>query len=121
MHTVKFFISLTAAFVVAVGLTAAAQRSGTTSASAVSKLSTVLADLSQAVPQEAATIAPRRVGVAPLSVDALPKSVQDSMRGGLLRINENNEVQVYILMSSLSDDDVSQLTGAGATIEIRDA
>ena len=31
------------------------------------------------------------------------------MRGGLLRINENSEVQVYILMSSLSDDERKQL------------
>src|SRR2546430_14615058 len=114
MHTVKFLIRSAVAFVVAVGFTAAAQRSDTTGASAISKLTTVLADLSQAVAQDQAPIAPLRVGTAsPLSVDALPKLVQDSMRGGLLRINEHNEVQVYVLMSSLSDDDVNQLTAAG--------
>ena len=122
MHTGKFLIRSAAAFVVAVGFSAAAQRSDTANALAVSKLTTVLADLSQAVAQEQAPIAPLRVGTAsPLSVDALPKSVKDSMRGGLLRINENNEVQVYILMSSLSDDDVNQLAAAGVTLEIRDA
>src|SRR5438105_14557631 len=105
MHTVKFLIrSAVVVFVVAVGFTAAAQRADTTGASAVSKLTTVLAELSQAVAQDQAPIAPLRVGTAsPLAIDALPKSVQDSLRGGLLRINENNEVQVYILMSSLND------------------
>jgi len=122
MHTVKILIGSAIAFVVAVGFTAAAQRSDATGASAVSKLTTVLAELSRAVAQDQAPIAPLRVGTAsPLAVDALPKSVQDSMRGGLLRINEKNEVQVYILMSSLNDDDVHQLTAAGVIIETRDA
>ena len=49
MHTVKILIGSAIAFVVAVGFTAAAQRSDATGASAVSKLSTVLAELSRAL------------------------------------------------------------------------
>jgi hypothetical protein len=121
MHTVKFLIAVAAAAFAAAGLTGAAQRSDTNGAS-TSKLTTVLADLSQSIAQEQGPVTPLRAAAASArSLDALPKSVQDSMRGGLLRIDENDEVQVYILMSSLSDDDVSQLTAAGATIEIRDA
>jgi hypothetical protein len=121
MHTLKFLITSAIGLVAAIGLTAGAQRSDTDATSVTSKLTTVLADLSQSVPQEQGQISPLRAGAAPLSIDALPKSVQDSMRGGLLRINANNEVQVYILMPAMSDDPVSQLTAAGVTIEIRDA
>jgi hypothetical protein len=56
-----------------------------------------------------------------LSIDSMPPSVQDAIRARRLRLDANNEVQVYILMSSVNDDTVKQLTDAGATIEIRDA
>ena len=42
------------------------------------------------------------------------------MQSRRLRIDANNEVQVYILMSAVTDETVRQLTDAGATIEIRD-
>ena len=84
-----------------------------------SKLTTVLADLSQAVTQDPAGRSTAR-RVTTLSPDAMPRSVQDAMRGGLLRINANNEVQVYILMSAVTDATVAELTAAGVTIEIRD-
>ena len=94
-------------------LSASAQRPDGT------KLTTVLADLSQAVTQDPAGRSTAR-RVTTLSPDALPRSVQDAMRGGLLRINANNEVQVYILMSAVTDATVAELTAAGVTIEIRD-
>jgi subtilase family protein/HYDIN/CFA65/VesB family protein len=77
------------------------------------KLTTVLADLVRA--QAAAG------AVTTLAADAMPRSAQDAIRGQRLRIDANNEVQVYILMSSVTDDTVGQLTAAGVTIEIRDA
>ena len=43
------------------------------------------------------------------------------MQSRRLRIDANNEVQVYILMSAVTDETVGQLTDAGVTIEIRDA
>jgi hypothetical protein len=75
-----------------------------------SKLTTVLADLARASAGRNAA----------LSADDMPRSVQDAIRGRRLRIDANNEVQVYILLTSVSDETVAQLTAAGATIEIRD-
>src|ERR1019366_10551051 len=97
-------------------LSASAQRPDGTTASP--KLTTVLADLTQAVSQDPTRSAAQRV--ATLSPDAMPRSVADAMRGGLLRINTNNEVQVYILMGAVTDATVADLTAAGVTIEIRD-
>src|SRR5438876_5419451 len=75
-----------------------------------SKLTTVLGDLVRANAGRATTLA----------VDAMPRSVQDAVQGGRLRIDANGNVQVYILMSSVTDETVKQLTDAGVTIEIRD-
>ena len=52
---------------------------------------------------------------------ARPRSVHDALQSRRLRIDANNEVQVYILMGAVTDDTVRQLTDAGVTIEIRDA
>src|SRR6266704_3719448 len=62
------------------------------------KLSTELADLAQAIPQRNAPLAPGEKVAPPkgFSVDKLPESVRDAVRTGLMRINENAEVQVYI-------------------------
>src|SRR5262249_10290790 len=55
-----------------------------------------------------------------MAVDEMPRSVQDAIKSRRLRIDANNEVQVYVLMSAVTDASVQQLTDAGATIEIRD-
>jgi hypothetical protein len=78
------------------------------------KLTGVLADLVRASPTTTGS-------QTALSVDSLPPSVQDAMRARRLRLDANNEVQVYILLSAVTDDSVKQLTDAGVTIEIRDA
>ena len=75
-----------------------------------SKLTTVLGDLVRA----------NAGGATTLAVDAMPRSVQDAVQGGRLRIDASGNVQVYILMSSITDETVKQLTDAGVTIEIRD-
>jgi hypothetical protein len=80
-------------------------------ATANSKLTTVLADL----------VAAQGNSTTQLAESSRPSSVQNAMRSRRLRIDANNEVQVYILMSAVTDDNVNQLTAAGATIEIRDA
>jgi len=83
------------------------------------KLTTVLADLTRSVSQTGPrSTAARAASPTP---DSLPRSVQDAMRGGLLRMNASNEVQVYILMNEVTDATVAALTANGATIEIRDA
>jgi hypothetical protein len=77
------------------------------------KLTSVLADLVRAQ---------TRAGTATtLSVDAMPRSVQDAVQSRRLRIDAHNEVQVYILMSSVTDETVQEIVAAGVTIEIRDA
>jgi len=77
-----------------------------------SKLTSVLADLVRATAAAGTQTT--------LAADAMPRSVQDAMLSRRLRIDANNEVQVYILMSSVTDDTVKQLADAGVTIEIRD-
>ena len=117
-RTPSRYLVVAAAFALC-SLSASAQRPDGTDASATSKLTTVLADLSQSVTQDQPGRSTAR-RVATLSPDAMPRSVQDAMRGGLLRINANNEAQVYILMSAVTDATVAELTAAGVTIEIRD-
>ena len=80
-------------------------------AAANSKLTTVLADLVKSS-GSATTLS---------AESARPDSVNDAMRSRRLRIDANNEVQVYILMSAVTDATVRQLTDAGVTIEITDA
>ena len=86
-----------------------------------SKLTSVLAALARAVPQDDGRVTTQRALPGPrLSVDSLPQPVQDAVRGGRLRLNDANNVQVYILMSDVNDERLAQLTAAGATIEISD-
>lgn len=75
------------------------------------KLSTILADLAAA----------QRTSTARLKAEQMPASVRDAIRGGLVRINDANEVQVYVLAAAVTDDLESQLRAAGATIEITSA
>ncbi len=84
-----------------------------------SKLTTVLADLARSVSQDPAAVAALRPGRAP-AIDTLSAGVQDAVRGDWLRIDANGEVQVYILVTALTDDTASALTAAGVTIEVRD-
>ena len=99
-----------AAIVAALGGSLAAQTLGL-QPSASSKLSTVLADL----------VAAQSARTARLTTEQMPSSVRDAVHGGLLRINADNEVQVYILVPAVTDALVAQLESAGATIEIADA
>jgi hypothetical protein len=111
-------------FVLAAALAAvipvAAQNPGADDLS--SKLTSALAALARAVPQDDGRLAAQRVVPGPrLSVSSLPQPVQDAVHGGRMRLNDANEVQVYILMSPVNDERVAQLTGVGVTIEIADA
>jgi len=113
-------------FVVAAALAAAvplrAQNTVAIGDDVSSKLTSVLATLARAVPQDDARIAAQRVSPGSrLSGDALPQPVQDAIAGRRLRLNGANEIQVYILMSPVNDDRLAQLTAAGVAIEIADA
>src|SRR4029077_13753642 len=75
-----------------------------------SKLTATLGDLARANQGPASALA----------VDVMPRAARDAIQGGRLRIDATGNVQVYILLSSVTDDTVKQLTDAGVTIEIRD-
>jgi subtilase family protein/ASPM-SPD-2-Hydin domain-containing protein len=100
---------LVAAALAALAVTIDAQQPDGTAAN--SKLTTVLADLVRSSGSSTTLT----------TESQRPSSVQNAMRTRRLRIDANNEVQVYILMSAVTDDSVRQLTDAGVTIEIRDA
>ncbi|HLY63655.1 MAG TPA: S8 family serine peptidase [Terriglobia bacterium] len=86
------------------------------------KLTTVLEDLSRSVPQD---MGPEPLASARPAVEfnstAMPKSVRDAIQVRTLRVNPNGEVQVYILMSAVSNENLSQLKANGVTVEIPDA
>jgi hypothetical protein len=87
-----------------------------------SKLTTVLQTLASAVPQDdARAVAQTRTSTARITRDELPKAVRDAMATRRLRMNDADEVQVYILMSAVNDEQLAQLRAGGATIEISDA
>ena len=111
----RFFLASSFALLAA---TVAAQR--TDVPGPASKVTTVLAELLQSVPQDTGRLTAQRSSAALPALDALPRSVQDAARSRRLRFGPNNDVQVYILLSAVTDDTVRQLADAGATIEIRD-
>src|SRR6266853_264953 len=103
-------------------VTARAQRADVGSSAAISKLTTVLAELVRSVAQETGQVTAQRAGsTTSLSVDTLPRSVRDAVQSRRLRFGASHDVQVYILLSAVTDETVRQLTDAGATIESRDA
>src|SRR5580700_9542807 len=93
---------------VAVQLTGGAVLRGQTGST---RLTTVLAELARAVPQEGTDGRPLSSAAAPatLDLDQLPKSVRDAVHGRRLRITAANEVQVYVLMSAVTDAARGQL------------
>src|SRR5262245_25948431 len=110
------------AFVAAAFIAAAARPSAQdASADPSAKLTTVLQTLAGAVPQDDGRASTQRTTATRLSVDALPKEVQDAVATRRLRITDDRDVQVYILMPAVSDDRLDQLRQAGVTIEITDA
>ena len=104
-------------------LTATTNAQQTDTVATGGKLTTVLGDLARSVTQESGAVAAQRATAsATLTTDMLKAtSVRDALQSRRLRLNANNEVQVYILMSAVTDDTVLQLTDAGVTIEITDA
>jgi Subtilase family len=84
------------------------------------KLSTVLGDLARAVPQDVSGLSWAQVVGKPVALSSLPRSVQDAAASRRLRLDSNNYVQVYILMSEVTPDNLRRLVAAGAKLEIID-
>jgi hypothetical protein len=82
------------------------------------KLTTVLGDLARAVPQR-----PGGFGSwsPPPPLASLPRSVQDAAASRRLRLDANNTVQVYVLLSEVTDEYLQRLRSAGVIIELADA
>ena len=84
------------------------------------KLTTLLARLVSAVPQQRGAI-PKGQRVAPaagFSVQALPKGIRDAVRAKRMRINKEAEVQVYIVVAEITEENLQQLQSAGVTVEL---
>ena len=84
------------------------------------KLSTPLADLARSLSQQRGRI-PEGQRTAPppgFSLETLPKSVSDAVRARMMRINKDAEVQVYIEVSEVTDENVNALRALGLTVEI---
>lgn len=113
---------LLAVAVVALFLLPGNPRSEMNSPAANAKLTTVLAELARSVPQQPG---PTSLLSTPLaagfSTTSMPKSARDALQGREMRINSNGEVQVYILMSAITDQNLGQLKANGVTIEIKDS
>src|SRR5215510_14641705 len=93
----RFVIAASFATLLAVVAVLTARLAGQT---ADSKLTTLLADLSRG---------------RTLASGGTSSAVQDALQGGWLRINANDEVQVYILVSAVTDAAVAELAANGVT------
>jgi hypothetical protein len=111
---------LLAGVVVALVLCAAFQQINVSGQAESAELSGVLADLARAVPQEQAVAGERAAAAGTLELESLPKSVQDAMHSRRLRINAESEVQVYVLLEEVTDENLQVLESAGVAIEISD-
>jgi hypothetical protein len=86
------------------------------------KLASILVDLARSVPQESATSRDKSVAArAAFAAARLPKSVRDAVHSRMMRVNENGEVQVTILVSQVRPDTLHALESAGGVVEIADA
>ena len=86
------------------------------------KLSTPLAALARSIPQQRGAIAQgERIAPPPdFSVNKLPKLVRDAARAGLMRINKEVEVQVYIRLAEVTAENLRELQAAGVKVELHE-
>ena len=87
------------------------------------KLSTPLATLARAVPQDT-TATPQGEQARPpvgFAIALLPKSVRDAVHTGMMHLSNDGYVQVYIRVSEISGDNLQALKSAGATLELHES
>jgi hypothetical protein len=84
------------------------------------KLSTQIADLRRAIPQQHGAISAGEKVLPPsgFSVDKLPKSLRDAVAAGQIHITKDAEVQVYIQVSKLTEQNLQQLRSLGVAIQV---
>lgn len=86
------------------------------------KLSTPLATLARAVPQDSTSIPSGEKARPPVgfSIQLLPKSVRDMVDTGMMRLSDEGYVQVYIQVTEITDTNLRVLESEGAKLELRD-
>ena len=86
------------------------------------KLSTPLAALARSTPQQRGAIAQsERIAPPPdFSVNKLPKLVRDAARAGMMRINKEVEVQIYIRLAEVTEENLRELQAAGVKVELHE-
>jgi len=104
----------------AVLVVAAARDQGRGAQDPSGKLATVLVDLARAVPQDDDR-APVTPAGRPLAVDGLPASVQDAGEGQWLDLASDNTIQVYLLLSEITEARIRAVAEAGAVVELVEA
>ena len=85
------------------------------------RLSSLLRQLRDEVPQEVGTPSspPQPAEAARrLSVGEASKPIADALRARLMRINENGDVQVYIELSAINNENLAALAALGAQIQM---
>jgi hypothetical protein len=83
----------------------------------VPKLATVLADLAQSTAQETTADRPTISQRQELAFERLPVSVRDAHDARRLRLDAQNAIQVYILMTDVGDARLRELATLGVRIE----
>jgi len=84
------------------------------------KLSSILVELREAVPQVHAGEGDDRAAlVSSFSASKLPRSIRDAVLAGSMHLSAKAQVQVDIQMSSLGEENLAALRELGVTIEIQ--
>ena len=84
------------------------------------KLCWLLRQLRDEVPQEARALPPGQAaeGALRFSVEKASKPIADAIRARQMRINANSEVQVYIELDEITDENLSALDALGIKVQI---
>jgi hypothetical protein len=84
------------------------------------KLSTPLSLLSRNVKQETARPAAAEAIKPPsgFAVETLPKQLRDAVHAGQMHVTNNGEVQVYIEMTAIDQQNLDELRSYGVTVQI---
>jgi len=96
------------------------ERSQTDSAARALKLAGPLAAVAQSVPQGSGAMAKIHQAPRSFSIDSLPKPARDAVITRQMRITPNGDVQVYVIVTEMNADNISQLENAGVTVQLKD-
>jgi hypothetical protein len=119
-HVVKRGLALVVAAILCFIFLSGMERSQTPNSAGPVKLAGPLADLARTVPQERGAAAKLRQAPRNFNIESMPKSARDAVTTRMMRINSSGEVQVYVLVTEINDDNLKQLESAGVTLQLQD-